>query len=103
MAVQADYKNFGIASALVEHAIDLLSKSGVQGFISTAWKHAGKINIKNILERCGFRKRLEIPNYWREDSIEKDYHCPQCRSALPLQLHRIRTYLRAENVSITWL
>lgn len=78
IAVDSRYEGFGIGNALTEKAVESLRKAGSNVFVSTAWKHAGVINLHGILSRNKFRKRLEIPDYWYEDSIKEGFECPQC-------------------------
>ncbi len=78
IAVDSHYEGYGIGNALTEKAVESLRKAGSKAFVSTAWKHAGTINLHGILSRNKFRKRLEIPNYWYEESIKEGFECPQC-------------------------
>ena len=77
-AVDSHYEGYGIGNALTEKAVESLRKAGSKVFVSTAWKQAGVINLHGILSRNKFRKRLEIPDYWYEDSIKEGFECPQC-------------------------
>lgn len=78
IAIDSAYKNQGFGSILIQESIKQLEKLGVSRFVSTAWKHAGIINIGSILERFGFVKHTELPNYWYESSIKEGFNCPQC-------------------------
>lgn len=78
IAVDSHYEEYGIVNALTEKAVESLRKAGSKVFVSTAWKHAGMINLHGILSRNKFRKCLEIPDYWHEDSIKEGFECPQC-------------------------
>lgn len=78
IAVDSHYEGYGIGNALTEKAVESLRKAESNVFDSTAWKHAGMINLHGILSRNKFRKRLEIPDYWYEDSIKEGSECPQC-------------------------
>ncbi len=78
VVVDEHYEGYGIGSKIVGECIDYLSSLGCSAFISTAWKHAGVINIANILQLNDFYKISEIPNYWYEDSLTEGFQCPQC-------------------------
>ena len=78
IAVNEKYRGNGIASCLIGEVHRHFQQEGVTYVISTAWKHAGKINIGNVLARSGYRAVLEIPDYWYEDSVKKGFSCPQC-------------------------
>lgn len=78
VAVDKDFKGYGLGSKLVEECLKILSKQKTDAIICTAWKHAGIINIGNILDRNGFVKRKEIKDYWYESSVREKYKCPQC-------------------------
>lgn len=78
IAVDEAYKNLGLASNLITNIIDELSNKNISCFISPAWKHQGITNIENVLEKQGFIKTIEIPNYWYESSIKEQFECPQC-------------------------
>jgi ribosomal protein S18 acetylase RimI-like enzyme len=78
VATDECFKKYGIGTALIEKSISNMKENGINCFISTAWKHAGIINIGSVLENLGFTKELEIPKYWYESSIREGFNCPQC-------------------------
>ena len=78
IAVSEKYRGNGIASRLIGEVHERFAHENINYIISTAWKHAGKINIGNVLERSGYHFVLEIPDYWYEDSVQKGFSCPQC-------------------------
>ncbi len=78
IAVSSAYTNLGIGSKLVEFCIKKMTQEHVDVILSTAWKHAGVINIGGVLEKAGFIKKMEIADYWLESSIQDGYQCPQC-------------------------
>lgn len=78
VATKESFRNYGIGTALVERCISNMRADGINCFISTAWKHAGIINIGSVLENLGFTRELEIPKYWYESSLREGYSCPQC-------------------------
>ena len=78
IAIDEAYKNLGLASSLIQNLLGELSLKNVRCFISPAWKHQGITNIENVLEKNGFSKAIEIPNYWYESSIKEKFECPNC-------------------------
>ncbi len=78
VAVDERTKNLGLGSMLLGESLNTMAKQGVTSFASPAWKHAGVVNIASILEKCGFERAIEIPNYWYESSIEEGFNCPHC-------------------------
>lgn len=78
VVIDKKFEGFGLSTALLTHCIKEFEKEGIKRFISTAWKHCGVINIGGVLTRLGFIKRIEIPDYWYEDSIKEKFQCPQC-------------------------
>ena len=78
IAIDRRFSGFGIASKLVKHCVETMARQGADLIISTAWKHAGVINIENVLKRNGFVQQKEIVNYWYEASINEKFMCPQC-------------------------
>lgn len=78
VVVDKDYEGFGIATKLVADCILKMKELKYDCFVSTAWKHGGTINIAHVLEKNGFVKTMDIPNYWYEDSLKEGYLCPQC-------------------------
>ena len=78
VATAEAFKGLGIGSALVEKSLYAMKENGINCFISTAWKHMGKINIGSVLENHGFKKDAELPKYWYESSLRDGYLCPEC-------------------------
>lgn len=78
VATDEGFKRYGIGTALIDKSVSNMKEKGINCFISTAWKHAGIINIGSVLENLGFIKELEIPKYWYESSIREGFSCPQC-------------------------
>ena len=78
IVVSEKYRGNGLATVLIDKVTDIFAQMNITHIISTAWKHIGKINLQGVLTRCGYKKVMEIPDYWYEDSIKKGYSCPQC-------------------------
>lgn len=78
VAVKNEFKGLGLGTLLVNKSLELLKTKGIQAFFSTAWKHGNITNIAGILSKQGFEKKLEIKNYWYEQSIKEPFVCPFC-------------------------
>jgi len=78
VAVNKKCQGAGVGKRLIEDCYNELRKRQVQSMCSVAWSNNEKINVHSILSALGFRKLIEIPNYWSEDSLENGYMCPAC-------------------------
>lgn len=77
-AVDKNYKGQSIGTQLVEATIEGFRALNVSALFSTAWKSSLGTNMQGIFEALKFNKAYEIKDYWKEDSIAKNYHCPVC-------------------------
>lgn len=78
IAVKSRYKNQGGGSALVQEVLKYAAKKNAAYITTIAWKENNKINLAGILTRNGFHKVRELPNYWKEESMQNAYYCPLC-------------------------
>lgn len=78
IAVHEKYKGYGVGTKLIQNSIDEFCKRGRTTIFTIAWKSKESINLKGVLENLDFHNVLEIPNYWKKDSLEKQYKCPVC-------------------------
>lgn len=78
VAVRSDCQGRGIGYAIVEQSLKELRERGVETYCSIAWKGGESTNIGGVLKNQDFRVDLEIPEYWKADSQELRYNCPQC-------------------------
>ena len=78
VAVMPQYNGLGVATEMIGESIKELKKRDVNCMVSTAWKHAGIINIEAILKKFNFTPVVEIPKYWYESSLKYGFKCPQC-------------------------
>ncbi len=78
VAVDERTKNLGLGSMLIGEGLITMEKQGITCFATPAWKHAGIINLNSILEKCGFERSIEFPNYWYGSSIKEGFSCPHC-------------------------
>lgn len=78
VAVDKKYQGYGIGREIVKDCFNELLQKQVQSMFSIAWKNNEKTNIHGILTGLGFKELIEIPKYWSEDSMKKEYICPVC-------------------------
>lgn len=78
IAIDDRYQGYGIGTKLTENSIQSFRKANAQMVCSVAWKSKKGINIGGILSNLQFKCITELPEYWKEDSIEKGYECPVC-------------------------
>ena len=75
-AVSDDHQNKGIGSKLLIEMENKLTSLGVKKFIVPAWKDCNGINIERLLSKFGYKKNLEIFDYWKKDCDKKCFTCP---------------------------
>lgn len=78
IAIGKKYAGKGIGTDLLKAAMQELKSKGVESYVSTAWKHAGIINVASLLRGAGFSKKMELENYWLQSSIDENFDCPHC-------------------------
>lgn len=78
IAVKENYQGRGIGYNLVGKCISEFIERNVSSMYCVGWKSSKGVNIGGILKNYDFKIIKEIPNYWREDSLEKNYYCHDC-------------------------
>lgn len=78
-AVHPDHQGKGIAGRLFEQGEHFLQQECSSAF-SICWTpYPGKGRpIEQLLKKNGYQSWVEIPQYWKEDSLKKKYDCPVC-------------------------
>ncbi len=77
IAVDASFANHGLGTLLTKKGIEILSKD-VNQIISICWDQHEQTSYSKVLEKCGFQFAKAIPNYWFNDSLQKNYNCKLC-------------------------
>ncbi len=79
ISVSGRYQRQGIGFKLVESINeDVVVKKKIDAVCSVAWKNGNNINVDGVFSSIGLQKYIEVDDYWKEDSINKKYSCPQC-------------------------
>lgn len=78
IAVNPEFTKKGMATKFVLSALDYANSNSYSIVKSYAWQGKNGIQMKGIFTKLGFTKKEELPNYWKQDSFEKEYNCPTC-------------------------
>jgi|GEM_PF-1325200 len=46
--------------------------------LSLFWEHQNGTPLAHILDQCGLKVQIKMPNYWYNDSIQNNYECKYC-------------------------
>ena len=77
LAVDSHYQGKGIGKLLVIDGIKQL-RPMVDYVISIVWKESAEHSLGKLLQKVGATPIRTIPDYWKEDSLTKQYDCPIC-------------------------
>jgi len=78
VAVSPQARGNGVGTDLVRASVDTLTTAGATSIISIGWTDFEGCHIQGPLEAIGFQGRGDLPNFWRQESITKNYQCPTC-------------------------
>lgn len=92
LAVASGYRRHGMGTTLTEEALRAFSSVYCTISLAVSWISNRPDNSQRLFESLNFRKLITIPEYWKEDSIQKGYSCPVCKE--PPCLCAARFYLR---------
>lgn len=76
--VDDEYQHKGIASKLMESALNEVMNRNVKTLIAHAVEHDGVVNAQRLLEKFHFKKIYKVNNYW--NSLYPNEYCKQCNS-----------------------
>lgn len=68
----------GLASQLLSREVALLHREGATCLLAITWIRPDSPDGRTPLEAAGFEHLRTIDRYWYEESLEEDYHCPDC-------------------------
>jgi GNAT superfamily N-acetyltransferase len=83
VAVDRHARNNGIATDLIQEAMRQLEQQGARVYFAFGWvfgsgEHAGECPIDGVFRSLDFSSVADLPNFWRDDSVEHNYECPVC-------------------------
>lgn len=78
MAVKPGYEGQGIGSLLVQESVKRL-KNKSDNIITVVWKEGDGEIMDRLMTKNGFEVAKTIKDYWKKDSIEHEYICPECK------------------------
>lgn len=78
MAVKPGYEGKGIGSLLLEESVNLL-KAISDKIITIVWKEGDGEIMNRLMTKNNFEPIKIIQDYWKEDSIQHQYICPECK------------------------
>ena len=78
MAVKPGYKGKGIGSLLVQESVNRL-KTISDKIITIVWKEGDGEIMNKLMTKNNFEAIKIIQDYWKEDSIQQQYICPECK------------------------
>ncbi len=78
IAVDDESKGQGIGTLLIEETMHTFKKRGIHTAFTVAWKSRLGTNLHGVLSQLNFEQLIELPNYWKEDSIKENFTCPVC-------------------------
>jgi len=77
LAVKEEYHNQGIGTLLTKKSLEILRKK-TDLIISVCWDNNGDNSISKILKKFNMKLIRQINEYWKDDSIKKNYSCKIC-------------------------
>ena len=73
--VKGDSRGKGLGSLMAGYAVESYPR---HLHMSLSWKKNDKVPMQHIGENLGFKVIQELKEYWREESLNKNYDCPHC-------------------------
>ncbi|MCD6367319.1 MAG: GNAT family N-acetyltransferase [Bacteroidales bacterium] len=77
LAVKDEFKNQGIGTLLTTESIKILRKKS-NCILSICWNKNDDTAVSNILGKCGMKQIRKISEFWKEDSLKRNYTCKIC-------------------------
>ncbi len=79
IAVAEEHQQHGYGRQLLSLAITNMQQLNVKQIIYIEWKESASHKaLQKLLNKFNFILSVEIKDYWKEDSIQRKYHCPIC-------------------------
>ena len=71
------HTDLGIGKLLTIAILNITNKVS-KTTLSMVWEHQNGKSLSHILDQCGLKMQIKMPNYWHEDSIYNNYDCKYC-------------------------
>jgi len=78
IAILPEYQLKGYGTQLINSTLNRLLDQECKTVLYPAWIENNRQPFTNKLETIGFKPLVHLNNYWRKESIEKNYHCIRC-------------------------
>ncbi len=76
-AIHPGFTGMGIGSRLVNFGLFSLENS-CDMILSVNWKQNNSIPMASTSQKNEMKELCEVENYWKAESIEKQFICPEC-------------------------
>lgn len=78
VAVSPQARGNGVGTDLVRASVENLSGKGATSILSVGWTDLDGCHIQGPLEAMGFQERGDLDDFWKQESMAKNYQCPTC-------------------------
>lgn len=78
LAVKTNARGRGVGTWLTLNSIDYFKSHGCTLVAALSWESGSEQSSRRMLEACGFEQMALMPDYWKQESIDKGYECPVC-------------------------
>ena len=76
-AIDAEYVKKGIGKKFINYTMNLFANQS-ELILSINWKKGDEIPMKNISSSLNMKVLCEIENFWKKESLENEFRCPEC-------------------------
>lgn len=78
VAVHPDFRHHGLGTKLTIEAMARLKRMSTKIFAALSWDSGKPDSSPKMFEKLGYKNVLTVKEYWKQDSEEKQYACPNC-------------------------
>ena len=82
IVVHPDFQKQGIGKSLFERRLIEFKNKGIKDLVLFHWIRKSQ-EYPFIAKDYGFQALELIPNYWKSESLTKNYTCPECKNSPP--------------------
>lgn len=77
-SVSETHQGKGISKKLFYAGNQWLMDNGAQVLVSSYWKNSRNKHFSSFMQKEGFEAITEVQEFWKKDSLERQFHCPAC-------------------------